>query len=287
MPLQHLDQVRGLEVGLDQPHRQLAQVLLRQARVHGGQTGRADHQMRHLVKVVVVHVDAARVAVDLLEPVFVHGKAAGSGLETHVAPLEIFLQRHALPRVWVMNVDHDPVGVLEQHLARLGRRRLVPGMNDEIDVSRFQLGRGGVAGHAYFQRNTGRLAIHLLHHVNQKYAGGVVGCNHRKVPLRGRWVEHGTRGDGRIDAKQYVIDRLQQALRQRSQLHLAPDLHDQRVVEEVPQPGQDAAHRRLRDVQLLTRAGDISLSQEGFERIEQIEVESLVAHVGLSRFLMA
>ena len=54
----------------------------------------------------------------------------------------------------------------------------------------------------------------------------------------------------------------------------APVPHQQRVAQQVPQPGQGPAHGRLAQARLLRRLGDIAPPQQGLQQGQQVQVHA-------------
>jgi hypothetical protein len=52
----------------------------------------------------------------------------------------------------------------------------------------------------------------------------------------------------------------------------------QRVVEQLPQPGQGAAHAGLTEPYSGGRAGDVPLGKQGVKRNEQVKVDASQVH---------
>jgi len=68
--------------------------------------------------------------------------------------------------------------------------------------------------------------------------------------------------------------------RERCELEVAADAHEQLVLKCMPQPRKDATHRRLTEKQPFAGARDIALAQQHVERDEQIQVELARIHGG-------
>src|SRR6185295_4681436 len=83
-----------------------------------------------------------------------------------------------------------------------------------------------------------------------------------------------------LDAAYALAYRRDELRRQRGQLQVATHAHEQLVVECVSQPREDPAHRRLTQVEALTRARDVALRQQHIECYEQIQVELAQVHCG-------
>ena len=65
---------------------------------------------------------------------------------------------------------------------------------------------------------------------------------------------------------------------ERRRFHAPADRHHELVVEVLAQPRQRAAERRLAEIELLGRAGDVLVRQERVQRHEEIQIETVKAH---------
>jgi hypothetical protein len=70
-----------------------------------------------------------------------------------------------------------------------------------------------------------------------------------------------------------LADRQDQLFAQRRQLALTPDPNEEIVAEQLAQPRQGAAHRRLAEADAAARPRDVALAQQRVERDEQVEIE--------------
>jgi DNA-binding transcriptional LysR family regulator len=93
---------------------------------------------------------------------------------------------------------------------------------------------------------------------------------HRRELFHERNVLAGRAGHPRLKRR----PTLAQFVGARGGPHAALRRHEQRVVEELTQLGELHAHRGLREVQALGRAGHVALGQQGVERDQQVEVDA-------------
>ena len=80
----------------------------------------------------------------------------------------------------------------------------------------------------------------------------------------------------------HLVERLRQRaaqrLRPRRQLHARADAHQQGIADQVAQPLQRVARRRLRQPDPHRRAADIGFPQQRVERDQQVEVKRIQIH---------
>ena len=118
----------------------------------------------------------------------------------------------------------------------------------------------------------------VLHDIEQQHVDRVVRGDDGKASVGGQRIEFRPQCNGCIDTQQDVIDSLHERLCQRRQLRFASHLDDQRVIEILAQPGQDATHGRLGNKQAFTGACDVLFRQKRPERTQEIQIELVVAH---------
>ena len=82
----------------------------------------------------------------------------------------------------------------------------------------------------------------------------------------------------RLDQQQCLAHRIDQGLAARREFHVAADADQQRVIEMVAQTMQRGTHGRLRHEYLLGGTGNVLLAQQGVERNQQIQVETVELH---------
>jgi len=68
--------------------------------------------------------------------------------------------------------------------------------------------------------------------------------------------------------------------------HVAADPHQQWIVEIIPQAVQRRAHRRCDTKDLLRRPCDVPFTQQGVERDQQVQIETMELHTALLERLL-
>ena len=139
--------------------------------------------------------------------------------------------------------------------------------------------RAGSAGAGPdLDRDTGRLRRQAADERSDQQQHAVIGAADRDRALVGTRVEADPRVQGALDDVERLPDRLHQrfcACRRHQRRALA---NEQRVVEQLPQPGQRAAHAGLAEPYPGGGAGDVPLGEQGVKRNEQVEVDASQVH---------
>ena len=94
-----------------------------------------------------------------------------------------------------------------------------------------------------------------------------------KVAPRILWIEIAALAQVHFQNLQRLPHLLNNVSRERSRHHVRSLAHKQRVLQQVAQPLQRVADRRLRQVQLHPGAGDIALAIDRFEHHKQVQVD--------------
>ncbi len=117
----------------------------------------------------------------------------------------------------------------------------------------------------------------LLHQRRHQQLDREIRHHQAKLPLAARGVE--IVGN---EQRAHLIERLRQRraqrLRPRRQLHAGAGAHQQRIADQVAQPLQRVARRRLRQPDPHRGAADIGFPQQRVERDQQIEVKRIQIH---------
>ena len=79
---------------------------------------------------------------------------------------------------------------------------------------------------------------------------------------------------------QDLAHRVDQFLAQRSEHQSSPDSHQEFVVEQAPEAGQRAAHRRLAEIHAVAGVRHISLGEQRIQCDQQIEIKLMQVHAG-------
>ncbi|MGX1414942.1 hypothetical protein AB7M43_005034 [Bradyrhizobium elkanii] len=118
---------------------------------------------------------------------------------------------------------------------------------------------------------------HLLHQWRHQELDREVGHHQAKVPVAARGVEI-VGDEQRAHLVERIGQRRAQRLRPRRQLHPRAVAHQKRIADQVAQPLQRVAGRRLRQIEPHRGAADIGFAQQGVERDQQIEVNRIQIH---------
>lgn len=101
-----------------------------------------------------------------------------------------------------------------------------------------------------------------------------IGRYDAKRPARLGWIERIGLRDRACEAHQPAAQGHGKRLGARGERHPSTSTHEQRILEELPEPAEGMAHRGLRDTGTLRRPGDASLSYQRVERDEQVGVDA-------------
>ena len=101
----------------------------------------------------------------------------------------------------------------------------------------------------------------------------IVGHSQGEGAVRLSGLEAGALDGRSLDQPQRLLDGSDDLQRARGRLQVPPDPHQQRIIEQPPEPRQRARQPRLPDRQLLRRTGDVPLPHQGLEHDQQIEVD--------------
>jgi hypothetical protein len=148
----------------------------------------------------------------------------------------------------------------------------------QIDLAVFQAVQGRMRHQFDVDADSGRLGGDTLQNGGQQTRHRLLGQDQGEFALRRGGGKGRLTAERRLDEKQRLADRLNQGLAARREFHVAADTHQQWIVEIVPQSMQRGAHRRLRNEYFLGRPGDVFFTQQGVERDQQIEIETMELH---------
>jgi len=102
----------------------------------------------------------------------------------------------------------------------------------------------------------------------------VVAGDDRERPGGGCRMEVHSPGQDGLDAAQHLTYLLGHRLGERRSDELPAVTDEDRIVEQLPEPGQRRAHRRLPDVQLTRSPGNAALGHERVEGDQQVQVHA-------------
>ena len=152
------------------------------------------------------------------------------------------------------------------------------GLDDEVRVAvAEQADRVGGAGQDLDgQARSGR--GQPSHQRADEHEQAVVGAAHRERGVVGGGVEAGPVVQGVLDQAERVGDRLAERFGPRGRDQRQALAHQQRVAEQLAQPGERVAHPGLAQPEAARRPGDAALGEQRVERHEEVEVDTGEAH---------
>ncbi len=154
----------------------------------------------------------------------------------------------------------------------------IRGHDHEIDrVLPQPVDRGGVQPDE-LQLDPRRLLGHARHQRLKQQEDDIVAGRDAEGPHLGGRNEAAARVQQVLDALQLRPQLGRQLLGQRRQLELSAHAHQELVLEQVPEPGQGPAHRRLAEADPLAGAGDVPLDQQGIQRDQKVQIELREVH---------
>ncbi len=251
-----------------------------QALVHGGNAVGADHHLRQGRHAGRRHLDLALDAEAVEKPAVERRALLARGVvRDDMAAFEIVVERQFLADAAVAVPGHAQVLLLEQRRAGVVDCGELRGNDQQVGVALLELFYRLVVERAQLQAYAARLLVERFEQRRNEHRGGEVRQQQHKGARGLRGVEQRRRGDRAVDAHQHVAHRLDQPQRARREHHLPALRGQQLVAKEVAQARQRIAHRRLAQVQALTRAADVAFGQQRVQRHQQIQIEFIEAHV--------
>ena len=253
-------------------------VQTREPLVHGRDALRADHQLRQGIEVVGDDFQASVEAVLVHEPFLDAHVPAAPETDRHMAHFHVLLEGQRGADLRVALPHHADVFFLKKQLRRVTVNDVPLGHDHQVDLAAHQQFAGIVAGAEHLERDVGRFLMDLLDHLGEQHADQIIRGHQAKMPLASGGIEHWFGRDGRLDRQQHFAHRFGQFQRVGRGLHLAPDLHQQFVLEVGAQSAQHAAGGRLGHVQALGGTGDVLLLEQHIERDQQVQVQMIETH---------
>ena len=158
--------------------------------------------------------------------------------------------------------DRTSPAIVEQHRRAqpvgthdLGR------LDDEVDLAAMeQTGRVGVA-REQVDAKAWTTRADPLDHRSQQHDRRVVGAADRELARVGRGIEGGAVANGALGELEDLADLRHEELGARAQLELAPDAHEQWIVEDVSQLRQRRTRRGLAEAEAGAGPRDVALGQ--------------------------
>ncbi len=278
MVLQALPRLRQVDGRRKDPQRHASGEERRHSPVHGGDAVGADQQVRHHGEGGGGHLHATAARARLQAPGVQHRGPRRSQLHPDMSEREVgVLVQLGVDQAVAAPGDHH-ILVLEQGHARVVRGHVLLEGDQEVRLRPLDaLHRAGVDGNQS-EAHARRCEADRAQARGQGDDGGIVRRDDAEAAGRRGRVELGAGGDGGPDLQQGGADRFGQLLGPRRQHHPSAGRRQQVVVEELPQAVERTAHGRLAEVDRLGRLGDVLLGQQGVQRDQQVQVQSLKPH---------
>ncbi|MDT4844877.1 hypothetical protein FQZ97_788460 [compost metagenome] len=214
------------------------------------------------------------------QPGVEHRQAAIRRDHRHVARPEVTLHRQRALRQRTVLPDHAHEAVIEQGVQRVVRRTEVRRNDQQVGLAALQVAVGRTHLRLEVEAGSAAALVGQRQHVRDQHRHRIVGHEQRELAVRCHRIEGGPCGHRGVDAHQHVAHGFLQQLGTRRQLHAAPHLHQQLVIEILAQPRKRVAHGGLAEEHALAGPCDVLFGQQSVQRNEQIEVEFLESHGG-------
>ena len=197
-----------------------------------------------------------------------------SGRRDHQVPqLDVGLEVEPATQPRMIDADARGEVVLTHaalHQPRLGGQRRA---DDEVDLAALERSDHPRPRLAHHRADAWGLAGGHLQHPRQDLELGEVGRHDHERPLAGGGVELLAPGQRTAQILERAAQPVPELLRACGRDQSAAAGHQQGILEQLAQPLEAVAHRRLRQAELRRRTGDIALPQQHVERVHEVEID--------------
>ena len=182
---------------------------------------------------------------------------------------DMFLREKRVQRQFTVSLDQCGMILADQTrhavapelvLVEVGGQLAEP-VDQEIRLAALDLVDGVAAGAEDIERDVRRLALQHAHHMRHQHRRRVVRDQHREQPFRGRGLEGAVRRDRGFELRQRIAHGPLQLEGAIGGLHAARGTYEYRIAQQLAQPSQCVAHRRLADVHRERGLGHAALAQ--------------------------